>query len=319
MTMKNWQQDVQTWALSRDLVPITGAGVSRNFELPDRDLTVERLLDWLVKHDNADWASAAKKEQDTLLKVFRITRRIRQRIRGAKGTTFSQALRECLYDGIMNSKEGEYWLECCFQLSLICNRYVTFNWDNLFESYVTMCHDPPTLIRSLKQSLVWNPRCSLSSAIECIHLHGFLPYAVKSTSIMMELPLVFDLISYVEEYAGFINQLSVNLLGVMANHHCIFLGLSMEDPNLLRLIKMAYELRGSPAKSCWAVALGNIHQDLAVILRNWGVHAPDDFRVCANKKSYLLIPQSMLECLPSGGQQFDQMPDSFDITKHLRM
>ena len=112
-----------------------------------------------------------------------------------------------------------------------------------------------------------------------------------------ELPLVFDLISYVEEYADFINSQSATLLNVMTNHHCIFLGLHMADANLLRLIKMAHKMRDAKPGDVWGIALGTISSELTSALIKWGIEAPVEFRAYSGREEFSQIPHKVLKCL----------------------
>jgi len=232
-------------------------------------------------------------ENDILLRIFRITHRLR-----SEATNVSALIRGRLYAGLITPcpmpPEAMLWLECLFRTSGICGTYVTFNWDNVFEKYVGDRYQAPLVIQSPKRRVVQRHVPLSKPPIECFHLHGYMPLDdVEAT----ELPLVFDLISYVEEYAGFINSLSATLLNVMANHHCIFFGLHMADANLLRLIKMAHEMRGNNPHDVWGIAFGTISFELTTALESWGIQAPDEFRTYRDPEEFSRIPQAVLECL----------------------
>lgn len=295
-----WQSLITEWKKDQNLVPITGAGVSVNFGLCDRNALVERLSSVLkTEMQPADYKELIA-DKDMLLKIFRITYRLRQfACRGEKKDPVSTMIKTKLYETVPRSHMSDdaiLWLECVYRLTEICRTFVTFNWDNVFEKYINDRYQEPYVVKSPLQAATdasATGPLSTKLPIQCFHLHGYMP----DSKNVIELPLVFDLISYVEEYAGFINRLSATLLNVMANYHCIFLGLHMADANLLRLIRMAYELRGHGEQGIWGVALGTISYELSDTLKSWGVDVPEDFRNCRSSGQFAKIPEQVLESL----------------------
>ena len=103
-----------------------------NFGLPDRNSLVERLAEVLKETIEQKDYEPIEKEEDILLKIFRITNRLRAASEeGAQN--FSALVRDRLYDELIimpNSmpREAMLWLECLYQTADICGTYVTFNW-----------------------------------------------------------------------------------------------------------------------------------------------------------------------------------------------
>lgn len=257
---KCWDDVLGEWSASEQLVPVTGAGVGVNFKLPDWGPLTESLCDVLDRLGCTD-ADTIRAETDLLLKAFRATYQLRRLMSGDQ-TRVTQALTDTLYEPFAITEDGVLWLECIYKLAKGCGLYMTFNFDDLLEKYAHEVYSDTVVPVALQRV----PRLK-EGQIDAYHLHGLLPLSGSSDGTYA--PLVFDLISYVEAYTHFVDQMSVPLLHVMTNYKCIFLGLSMVDPNLLRLLKMAHELRNDG--SCWGIAFGKIAPEISGVLKKWGV------------------------------------------------
>lgn len=282
---------IRRWKNNGELVPITGAGVSKNFRLPDRDTLIKKLSIVLQKKTNIEI-----EEEDTLLRIFRIAYHLRKKLR--KDVSIAEIIREEFKKDYETTEEGILWLECLHKLVDICKIYVTFNFDDLFEIYINKIKKRPFQIRRPGKIIHHS-----EGQIDSFHLHGYIPILKLERQKDIDLPLVFDLLSYVEQYSEYLNQISISLLHIMTNYKCIFLGLHMSDPNLLRLIKMADMLRGNNTRTLdnplyWGITLGSICDELASILNNWGILTPRlPLTPQSEPSAFKQIPLEILTCM----------------------
>jgi hypothetical protein len=212
-------------------------------------------------------------------------------------------IRSKLYSEFQATEVGVWWLECVYQLALLSSVSITLNFDDLLEIYSEAVHPDNKAMPVILNRV---PR-KKQGQIDSYHVHGMLPWDasrdVGSGPLVFDLlsyveqyehSIVFDLLSYVEQYEHSIDQMSVTLLHAFTNYRCIFLGLSMVDPNLLRLTKTARDLRNDG--SCWGMVFGNIAPEVADVRDSWGlacVRMP-----LGDPPDYSLIPRSILESLP---------------------
>ena len=105
--------------------------------------------------------------------------------------------------------------------------------------------------------------------------------------------LVFDFMTYIANYAEYLNSMSTTLLYAMQNYRCVFLGLSMIDPNLLRIIVRANEDRPSPG--CWGIVFGPIMPELKKSLEELGLAVVD--KTSKDGFEFSLFPRQMLNAI----------------------
>jgi hypothetical protein len=259
----DWRPVLRGWSSTKEIVPITGAGVGANFKLPDWFHLTERLCDAVEEITGAK-TPELRGERDLMVKAFRCTHRL-QKLHADDPGHVIKIITGCLYHDFTVSKTGIAWLECIYLLAKHTGLHLTLNFDDVFETYVNAVHDTKAVVSSAFQT----PR-RVEGQIDSYHLHGIIPISADPSR---ESELVFDTISYIERYAEVIDRLSTALLYVFTTHKCIFLGLSMVDPNLLRLIRMSRQLRSEP--DCWGIVFGPIVEELKPVLESWGLAVVD--------------------------------------------
>jgi hypothetical protein len=293
-----WRQQLAGWIDRREAVPITGAGIAMNFGLPSWFELTDRLCDVLAEiGDNC--AEEIRQEPDLLLKAFRATHRIGMALSMDKDTLAS-VLHRCLYRGMSVTRPGVVWLECVYRLALTSGLYITFNFDTIFEHYVDRVHDkkavPITLDRVARR---------YEGQVDSYHIHGLLPLLLNETTENIQ--LVFDALSYVRTYSQLIDRYSTTLLHVLSNYKCLFMGLSMVDPNLLRLIAMSSRFRDGDR--CWGVVFGRPYPELKDVLENWGLAVVD---LMGESSNFETIPDGILGAFSRlDNIDFDDLSEKF--------
>lgn len=247
----------RAWA-EKDLVLFLGAGVSKPYGIPTwKDLVLEILFDqtdvarrlepidlpfrralaaWLVDYYDYDPIILARVVKNE------IRRRESRRSKGRDGARdlFLEKVREHLYprepptprepttltavaDFIKQSGEGSG-----------VAAVVSFNYDDLLERKLAGSFD----FRS-----VWSPRRSRDKSLPILHPHGFLP----QTGNVEDCRLVFTEDDYHGLTATVFHWALTAVVHYLRHNTVLFIGLSMLDPNLRRLLDASYVFGEIPA------------------------------------------------------------------------
>lgn len=75
------------------------------------------------------------------------------------------------------------------------------------------------------------------------HVHGFLPQAKENYENLTKSLLVFSEEGYHKLMLEPYNWANISQLNYMINNTCLFIGLSMTDPNMRRLLEIAAQKR----------------------------------------------------------------------------
>ncbi|HEY0515270.1 MAG TPA: SIR2 family protein [Thermoanaerobaculia bacterium] len=253
----------RAWA-EKDLVLFLGAGVSKPYGIPTwKDLVLEILFDqtdvarrlepvdlpfrralaaWLVDYYDYDPIILARVVKNEI-------RRRASRSSGSQNDAhalFLEKVREHLYpkeppvphepttltavaDFIKRSGDGS-------GISAV----VSFNYDDLLER---------KLAGSFDFRPVWSARRSRSKALPILHPHGFLPQEGDSS----ECRLVFTEDDYHGLTATVFHWALTAVVHYLRHNTVLFIGLSMLDPNLRRLLDASYVFGDIPAH--WQVQM----------------------------------------------------------------
>ena len=115
---------------------------------------------------------------------------------------------------------------------------LTYNYDNYLELFIDNILDVGL---PLKYKSLYNSKTRASSSVSIYHVHGFLPYNEYKTHIKQT--HMESIILTEQDYNNLYNdpyrwEITVQLLKYRENS-CIFVGLSLTDPNIRRLIGIA--------------------------------------------------------------------------------
>jgi NAD-dependent SIR2 family protein deacetylase len=107
---------------------------------------------------------------------------------------------------------------------------ITFNFDDLIESKLTQDH--------INHCSIWKEGQIHDDIDELpiYHVHGYLPNKNDFDSPH----LVFSEESYHSQFMDAFSWSNLTLLNAFSSHLCLFVGLSLSDPNLRRLLDISY-------------------------------------------------------------------------------
>jgi hypothetical protein len=238
------------WAWrTRSLVPFLGAGASIERGLPSwQTLVVELLVEDASKtrpfkklppdeqRALATWM-AQRFAYDPLILSRAVKNADRRRLKRRKLSgerAFLEAVRRHLYAGLKPSRTPTT-LDAIAELidrgahEGRIPAVVTFNFDDLLEQELAR--------RKVHFHVVGSDRRAPRKGLPILHVHGFLP----RRGPLPESPgLVFTEDDYHQLSSSVFHWALTELVGHLRHHTALFLGLSMSDRNLRRLLDAAY-------------------------------------------------------------------------------
>lgn len=210
---------------------ILGAGVSVDAGLPSWDNLLKRLIvkakkDHKLEMDQGDYDSLFKDCGSSSI----ILGRLIQTLFHEDEEKFKNAIHQALYQG-ETYQPGNLAKAIC---NLIKYKYdqklmtsiITYNYDDLIEQGLSQMKLVNIPVFSAQRQ---------ASYVPVYHVHGFLPkgYSKYSTLVLSEK-------EYHDIYKEAYHWSNVEQLHAMQRSVCFFIGLSMTDPNLRRLLDIAY-------------------------------------------------------------------------------
>jgi len=229
-----------------ELTLVCGAGVSAAAGAPTWPVLLSELLSNLIKK-NLDDSPKSPEDQRRLANLYQeyfspTALIVAQYLKNGLGNDFLPTVRDALYKNTTNSSSLlDSIVELCRpQRSRESLRsIITFNFDDLIEDNLTKSH--------IKHCPVYSEGQKPSrSELPVYHVHGFLP---RSGDLSEQHHVVFSEDAY---HSQFIDQFSWSNL-IQLNHFshniCLFIGVSMTDPNLRRLLDVS--MRKNPGRNAF--------------------------------------------------------------------
>ena len=259
---------------------ILGAGISLEHGLPTWNELILETMVYALSRDDIDNQSIrdfSKLYINCFLQDPLIAARHIEGLIKVKGINFFEFLKERLYDReVFNEKSPFYAsianLCASARTSKSISSIITFNFDNLLETYL----DKLTIKIPYK---VYGSNSSLKDKVTLpiYHVHGFLPKDNKKT---ISKDIIFDERSYHNTYHDAFHWSNIVQIDTYTKNICIFIGLSMNDPNLRRLLDASAKLHKRKKKDFHVVVLKlpNIEYLLKRYLENEN-HSPSQASV----------------------------------------
>ena len=164
---------------------------------------------------------------------------------------FEELVREILYK---NAVESSDLLEEIGQLC-IPNRgklgvraIINYNFDDLVEKNLKR-------LRVKYHSIYGEGMIPDADELGIYHVHGFLPQEKENYENLTKSLLVFSEEGYHKLMLEPYNWANISQLNYMINNTCLFIGLSMTDPNMRRLLEIAAQKRIENDSDCQHYAI----------------------------------------------------------------
>lgn len=232
----DWQKDrdktleiAKASLQDKDFSLFFGAGVSMSANLPSWWKLLEGLVDKSKQKqlDKTDISQLQKVCYDSSIVLGRFIRQMMEV--KSDGDDYYNAVHDALYGGI-SSFSSPLITEIC-NLILVKIKFaksiITYNFDDVME-------------RALDKVGINNyPVFGMNhpqQALPIYHVHGFIPY--DNSQIIKSVPILSEE-EYHRVYANSYNWSNVEQIHALSRTTCIFIGLSMTDPNLRRLLDIS--------------------------------------------------------------------------------
>ncbi|MBC7912314.1 MAG: SIR2 family protein [Pyrinomonadaceae bacterium] len=231
----------QAWR-DHKLVLFLGAGVSQPYGLPMwSDLVLTLLVDEYPEQFKSLWAHYRRPFGSWLSETYGLTPMMLARLSQWKfqskgrGCSFPEYLRDMLYQDPKPQPKGATALKAVAKLASLSEQsgrriplIITLNFDDLLEQELEALGVPV--------QTVYNDARKNGNGLPILHPHGFLP----SKGTPPEAGLVFAEDEYHKLSFSSIHWAQVEMLNALRNHTVLFIGLSMSDPNLRRLLDASH-------------------------------------------------------------------------------
>lgn len=226
-----------------DLVLFLGAGISRKAKIPNWEKLISDLFVYLISerltYENID---LTKKDKELIINKFMNKNNdsplLQARyIRNGLGDEFITKLSDILYK---NCKDTSKLLNAIAKLcqpirdGLGIKSVITYNFDDLLEYSLDQI--------SVKYKSIYRTfDIPSKNELEIYHVHGFLPRNPNEYENINESNLIFSEEEYHKLILNSYNWSNLVQLNNFKNNTCLFIGLSVTDPNLRRLLDIAMD------------------------------------------------------------------------------
>lgn len=240
-----------------NIVLFLGAGASNEAKIATWDTLISELFVALIdKQLIANHIQIEKKDKKKIVKEV-----INQNgnspllqtrfLRNGFENDFEELVREILYK---NAVESSDLLEEIGQLC-IPNRgklgvraIINYNFDDLVEKNLKR-------LRVKYHSIYGEGMIPDADELGIYHVHGFLPQEKENYENLTKSLLVFSEEGYHKLMLEPYNWANISQLNYMINNTCLFIGLSMTDPNMRRLLEIAAQKRTENDSDCQHYAI----------------------------------------------------------------
>lgn len=208
-----------------------GAGVSMSADLPSWGKLLEDMIDTSKQKEfkDGDIEKLTKVCYNSSIVMGRFVRMMMEK--KSNDEDYYQCLHDALYGGI-SAYRSPLIDEICnlvYSKKSQAQSIITYNFDDVMERALRE--------RGIENYSVFGQN-QPQQLFPIYHVHGFIPYAnkddIKSVPVLSEE-------EYHRVYASSYNWSNVEQLHALSRTTCIFIGLSMTDPNLRRLLDIAIQ------------------------------------------------------------------------------
>ncbi|MGC0222812.1 SIR2 family protein [Pseudooceanicola nitratireducens] len=211
----HWQRHLSMLNRRGKVALFVGAGVSVGCGLPDWETLIRKVATTAFGKNNSN-ITRATGHQSPLLRA--------RHLRNALGSNFNQAVADALYSEPFEITKTIHAISESGIRRICC-----FNYDDLLEESHKMSGDT-------FYSIVEGDRFNNNFRGTCIyHPHGLLSYSADRAEIQRA-KIILGEQEYNSLYSNPYSWPNLIQLSLLTNYTCLFVGMSMQDPNIRRLL-----------------------------------------------------------------------------------
>lgn len=222
------------------LVLVLGAGVSIGFGLPNWDTLLQKLMITTIEREQNVSTVLSKLFTDIFTPSPLIAGRYLQKYYEDKKLSFEEAVRKVLYEDLDINKKSELMDEIvnfCVAPGKSPNidSIISYNFDDVLEQRLNKVG--VTVPFKPIYGIGMNP----NGQLPIYHVHGYLPHKGK---ISENNQITFGESIYHKQYTDIYSWNNIVQINKFRDSNCIFIGSSLTDPNIRRLLDIAKRQKG---------------------------------------------------------------------------
>jgi hypothetical protein len=233
----------------KQLVLILGAGVSESCGLPNWSQLLKELLlkcfD-IYNSSSTDIDGIADYFINVEKQPLILARYIQQFLEKKGKHNFEETMRNTLYNRPI--KESDLIREICqffdSEVGQSLDSIITYNYDDILETYLRK-------LNILHKAIYDTGMVPDEGEFPIYHVHGFLP---RETISDAENEIILSERMYHKQYIDFYDWSNLTQINKFSQKTCLFIGTSLTDPNMRRLLDIASTQRGNKEKPHFIIA-----------------------------------------------------------------
>ena len=223
-----------------NLVLVLGAGVSMAFGLPNWDTLLQKLMITTIEKEENVSTVLSKLFTAVFSPSPLIAGRYLQKYYEDKQLSFEEAVRKVLYENLTIDQPSALMDEIvnfCVASGKNPNldSIISYNFDDILEQRlskvgVQVPHKP-----------IYGIGMNPDGELPIYHVHGFLQQKGKLTE---QNQITFGESIYHKQYVDIYSWNNIVQINKFRDHNCLFIGSSLTDPNIRRLLDIARKQKG---------------------------------------------------------------------------
>lgn len=228
-----------------NLVLALGAGISIEFGIPSWNLLLQSLMVHSIEKENNVSTVLAKLFNDIFRPNPLIAGRYLQEYFEKNDSSFELMVRDVLYSEMNKDKKSKLLDE----IVKICvapgkspnlDSIITYNFDDILEYKLEKTEMP------IPYKSVYGIGIEVrNDELPIYHVHGYLPETEKLNDSHK---ITFGESNYHQQYSDIYSWNNMVQINKFRENTCLFIGSSLTDPNIRRLLDIAYKQKGNKKK-----------------------------------------------------------------------
>jgi hypothetical protein len=222
------------------LVLVLGAGVSMGFGLPDWPTLLQKLMITTIEQEPEVSTALSKLFSAVFAPSSVMAGRYLQKFYEDKEESFEAAVRRVLYESL-DIEAASALMEEIVHLCVAPGRsptldsIITYNFDDLLEQRLDMLDVKPPYMA------IYSDGMHAGNRLPIYHVHGYLP---SEGEIDLKNRITLGESVYHKQYTDIYSWNNIVQINKFTDFDCLFIGTSLTDPNIRRLLDVAYRQRG---------------------------------------------------------------------------
>jgi NAD-dependent SIR2 family protein deacetylase len=239
-TRKEIVHKLATYYKNRKLVLVLGAGVSMDFGLPNWETLLQELMMTTMNQEQKVASVLSKSFTNIFSPSPLIAGRYLQNHYAEKQLSFEEAIRKVLYKELDIKKQSELMDEiinfCIGQdKSQNLDSIITYNFDDILEQRLSKANN------QFPYKSIYGIGMNPYGQLPIFHVHGFLQQKGKLTD---QNQITFGESVYHKQYNDIYSWNNFVQINKFRDSNCLFIGSSLTDPNIRRLLDIAKKQKG---------------------------------------------------------------------------